>query len=127
MTRRQDTHRRINAEITQEKAAALGRTGERLEAAFAHVMSLGRRLDAAEDPEEQARLLGEYESARVRAIHARLALLIQREALGLRHHRMVDQQFPEPPRRTAARRHCRRGRGRVTRQSAVRVAEERSR
>ena len=104
MTRLQDTHRRINAEITQEKAAALGRTGERLEAALAHVVSLGRRLDAAADPEDLARLLGEYESARVSAIHARLALLIQREALGLRHHRMVDQQFPEPPRRTAARR-----------------------
>jgi hypothetical protein len=28
--------------------------------------------------------------------------VIQREALGLRHHRIVDQQFPEPPRRTAA-------------------------
>jgi hypothetical protein len=26
--------------------------------------------------------------------------VIQREALGLRHHRIVDQQFPEPPRRT---------------------------
>ena len=83
MSRLQDSHRRINAEIAQEKAAALG-----------------RRLDAASDPAEHARLLGEYESARVRAIHARLTLVIQREALGLRHHRIVDQQFPEPPRRT---------------------------
>jgi len=39
-----------------------------------------------------------------RAHHARLALLIQREAVGLRHHRIVDQQFPEPPRRAASRR-----------------------
>ena len=30
---------------------------------------------------------------------ARLTLLIQREAVGLRHHRVVDQQFPRPPRR----------------------------
>ena len=100
MTRLQDTHRRINAEIAQEKAAALGRAGERLEAALAHAMSLDRQLDTTRDPDEHARLLGEYESARMRAIHARLALVIQREALGLRHHRMVDQQFPEPPRRT---------------------------
>ena len=100
MTRVHETHRRINAEIAQEKAAALGRAGERLESALAHVTSLGRRLDAAADPVEQARLLGEYESARVRAIHVRLALVIQREALGLRHHRIVDQQFPEPPRRS---------------------------
>ena len=99
MSRLQDSHRRINAEIAQEKAAALGRAGERLEAALEHVTLLGRRLDAASDPAEHARLLGEYESARVRAIHARLTLVIQREALGLRHHRIVDQQFPEPPRR----------------------------
>jgi len=104
VTRLQDTHRRINAEITQEKAAALGRAGERLEAALAHARELSRRLDAAANVEEQERLLGDYESARVRAVHARLALLIQREALGLRQHRIVDQQFPEPPRRTAARR-----------------------
>jgi hypothetical protein len=91
-------------EIAQEKAAALGRAGERLEAALADAAELSRRLDAAANPDEQGRLLGEYESARVRAVHARLALVIQREALGLRRHRIVDQQFPEPPRRTAVRR-----------------------
>ena len=46
MTRLHETHRRINAEIAQEKAAALGRAGERLEAALAHVASVGRRLAA---------------------------------------------------------------------------------
>jgi len=100
VSRLQDAHRRINAEIAQEKAAALGRAGERLEAALAHVASIGRQLDATGDTAEHARLLGEYESARARAVHARLALVIQREALGLRHHRIVDQQFPEPPRRS---------------------------
>ena len=104
MSRLHESHRRIDAEIAQEKAEALGRAGERLEATLDHVASLGRRLDVAWDPGEHARLLGEYESARIRAVHARLALVIQREALGLRHHRIVEQQFPEPPRRTAARR-----------------------
>jgi len=104
MTRPHETQRRIDAEIAQEKAQALGRAGERLEAALAHVVTVGRRLEAAADPTEQARLLTEYESARARALHARLALLIQREAVGLRHHRIVDQQFPEPPRRAAGRR-----------------------
>ena len=99
MTRLQDTHRRINAEIAQEKSAALGRAGERLEAALAHVAALGRQLDLAPDPNEHTRLLGEYESARMRAVHARLALVIQCEALGLRHHGIVEQKFPEPPRR----------------------------
>ena len=98
MTRAHETHRRINEEIAQEKAVALGRAGERLEEALAHVAAVGRRLDAAPDGDAEARLLGEYEAARVRAHHARLALLIQREALGLRHHAVVDHQFPEPPR-----------------------------
>ena len=104
MSRLQETHRRINAELSQEKTAALGRAGERLEAALSHAAELSRRLDATANLEEQERLLGEYESARLRALHARLALLIQREALGLRQHKIVDQKFPEPPRRTAARR-----------------------
>jgi hypothetical protein len=104
MSRLQETHRRINAELSQEKAAALGRAGERLEAALSHAAELSRRLDATANLEEQERLLGEYESARLRALHARLALLIQREALGLRQHKIVDQKFPEPPRRTAVRR-----------------------
>jgi hypothetical protein len=104
MTRAHETHRRINEEIAQEKAVALGRAGERLEEALAHVAAVGCRLDAAPDEHAEARLLNEYEAARVRAQRARLALLIQREAVGLRHHRIVDQQFPEPPRRAANRR-----------------------
>ena len=102
MSRREESHRRINAELAQEKAAALGRAGERLEAALAHASELANRLDLAASLEEHTRLLGEYENARLRAVHARMALLIQREALGLRHHRIVDQQYPEPPKRHAA-------------------------
>jgi hypothetical protein len=104
MNRTHETHRRINQEIAHEKAVALGRAGERLEEALAHVAAVGRRLDAAPDPDAEARLLGEYEAAWMRAHRARLTLLIQREAVGLRHHRIVDQQFPEPPRRAASRR-----------------------
>lgn len=103
-TRTREAHRRISAEIAQEQAAALGQAGERLETALAHVAAVGRRLDAAIDPAESERLLGEYEDARARARHARLALLIQREAVGLRHHRVVDQRFPDPPRRAPVRR-----------------------
>jgi len=100
MSRTKDTHRRIEAEIVQEKAAALGRAGERLEAALDAVASIGRRLDVTGDAAERARLLREYEDARARAQHARLALLIQREAVGLRRHRAVEATYPEPPRRS---------------------------
>jgi hypothetical protein len=55
-------------------------------------------LDVANDPGQAASLAREYEAAWGRAARARLALLIQREAVGFRHHSVVDQQFPEPPR-----------------------------
>jgi hypothetical protein len=97
MTRRDDTYRRIQAEIAGEKAAALGRAGERLEAALHEVAMWAGRLRAASQGSPPAGLAEAYEGARARALQARLALLIQREALGLRRHAVVDQQFPEPP------------------------------
>ena len=95
-----ETHARIVREITQEKAVTLGRAGERLEAALATLGALTRAWQAAADDEaERARLAAEYEQAWRHAETARLTLLIQREAVGLRHHRDVEQQFPRRPRR----------------------------
>jgi hypothetical protein len=97
MSRRAETHRRIQAEIAGEKAAALGRAGERLEAAMREVAGWAQRVRAATAPAQRAELATAYEEARARALDARLTLLIQREALGLRRHAVVDQQYPEPP------------------------------
>ncbi len=58
-----------------------------------------RALDGADDPVVRERLGEEYDAACREAEQARLALLIQREAVGLRQHRVVEQQFPAPPRR----------------------------
>lgn len=82
-----------------EKAAALGRAGERLEEALAEVARLAAALDATTEPAVRERLGRAYEQAWSRAASARLALVIQREAVGLRHQHLVEQQFPEPPRR----------------------------
>ena len=89
--------RRIENEIVGEKAAALGRAGERLEHTLGEVRAAAAALLAARDDDARARLAEAYASARRRALEARLARLIQREALGLRRHATVDQQFPEPP------------------------------
>ena len=95
--------RRVEKEIASEKAAALGRAGERLEHAMAETRALAARLLGAgaakgdTDAAERERLVEAYAVARQRTLQARLALLIQREALGLRRHATVDQQFPEPP------------------------------
>ena len=95
---RREGMRRLEREIAGEKAAALGRVGERLERALIEARSVAARLRVAKDPTERSRLAADYAAARTRALEARLALLIQREALGLRRHTTVDQQFPEPPR-----------------------------
>jgi len=88
--------RRVEREIAGEKAAALGRAGERLERMLAEAGEAATRfLDAAD--EDLPLRAAEYSAVRARALQARLALLIQREALGLRRHGTVDQQFPEPP------------------------------
>jgi hypothetical protein len=99
--KRREGFERLQEEIVREKAATLGRAGERLEAALATVRDLGQTLDAERDPARRAALLREYEAARRQAAAARQMLLIQREAIGLRHHRDVDRQFPEPPPRRA--------------------------
>lgn len=89
---------RVDREILGEKAAALGRAGERLEQALAELTRVAAALDAAIEPAARQGLVADYEAARARAAQARLLLLIQREAVGLRNHRMVDHQYPEPPR-----------------------------
>ena len=99
MTRREGFEK-LEEEILREKAAALGRAGERLESALEEARELGRALDAERDAERRAALLRLYESARRRADSASLMLVVQREAIGLRYHRDVDLQFPEPPRRS---------------------------
>jgi hypothetical protein len=97
MTNRGEALRRTEEEIRAEKAATLGRAGERLEAALAAASEIWRALDAAADPASRNRLREDYAAARKRALDARRVLLIQREAIGLRNHRVVDQRYPEPP------------------------------
>jgi hypothetical protein len=94
-----EAHARIQEEIAREKAAALGRAGERLEAALADVAAAAAAWRTARDARERERLAAEHERAWIAAEAARLALSIQREAVGLRDQRVVDQQFPRPPRR----------------------------
>jgi len=96
MTRAHEGFERLQKEIAGEKAAALGRAGERLEAALQRA-ALARALDDAGDAVSRERLGQEYDAACRQAEQARLMLLIQREAVGLRQHRVVDQQFPAPP------------------------------
>lgn len=88
--------RRVEREIIGEKAAALGRAGERLEAALAELSRVARALADSADETRRSELRAAYRAAHALTRTARLHLLIQREAVGLRSHRVVDQQFPDP-------------------------------
>jgi hypothetical protein len=95
---REEALQRTEKEILAEKAATLGRAGERLEAALRQAAELHEALGRAAEGPERERARASYREARRRALDARRTLIIQREAIGLRNHRLVDQQFPEPPR-----------------------------
>jgi len=95
---REEALQRTEKEIVAEKAATLGRAGERLEAALRLAALLYEALQEAPEGEARERTRASYRQARTRALEARRILIIQREAIGLRNHRLVDQQFPEPPR-----------------------------
>lgn len=97
MSGREEALQRTEKEILAEKAATLGRAGERLEAALALVAERRRALEQAPDAYARDEALARYRQARARALDARRTLIIQREAIGLRTHRVVDQQYPEPP------------------------------
>ena len=96
MKRRGEALERLQREIVGEKAAALGRAGERLEQALMEERELAAALLRARGTADAERIAREHGAARERARRARQALIIQREALGLRHHAVVDQEFPEP-------------------------------
>ena len=96
MIRQGEGQRRVENEILAEKAGALGRAGERLEVALAELHAAARALADTRDERRHPELRAAYRAARERARTARLHLLIQREAVGLRNHRVVEQQFPEP-------------------------------
>ena len=97
MSQREEALRRTEKEILAEKAATLGRAGERLEAALRIAAELHGALARAPEGPARERARESYRRARARALEARRTLILQPEAIGLRNHRLVDQQFPEPP------------------------------
>jgi len=99
----------VESEIRMEKAGALGRAGEALEGAIQALQTFrqevfGLLMSAQESSGHgEGRLAVEFEQElnedarrleRTRAL--RHALIIQREAVGLRRHEEVDRQYPLP-------------------------------
>jgi hypothetical protein len=95
-------HRQLEAEVHQEMAFALGRTGRKLELALAALEAATVALDNAA-PADEAAALAVYSVARQAALDARRDLVIHREAIGIRDSRELADRYPIPGPRTAHR------------------------
>lgn len=101
----------LDAEILQEMAEALGNSGERVERALIRLQecfsrieelkeSLARELRAENLIPLRAQLeqeVSSYNSLRQEALEQFRWLIIHREALGIRNHAQVAEQYPIPP------------------------------
>lgn len=94
--------RQLEAEVHQEMAFALGRTGRKLELALAALEAATVALDNAA-PADEAAALAVYTVARQAALDARRDLVIHREAIGIRDSRELADRYPIPGPRTAHR------------------------
>jgi hypothetical protein len=97
--------RRLEEEVRRARAEALGRAGERLDDGLARLAALDRHVEAVRGepeaaPGRAARLaagVAARERVRAEVVRLRQHLLIQREALGLVRHAVVDELYPMPP------------------------------
>ncbi|MCA9552294.1 MAG: hypothetical protein KC933_19825 [Myxococcales bacterium] len=94
--------RQLEAEVQQEMAFALGRTGKKLEHALEALAAAELALEAAA-LEELPAAEALYEAARVAALEARRHYIIHREAIGIRDNRDVPDRYPIPERRASHR------------------------
>lgn len=80
----------LELELRKAMAESLGIAGERLQQAMARYSALQAELESTGDAATRQAL----DAARTEMLKAREWLIIQREAIGLRRHDVVDEQFP---------------------------------
>lgn len=90
---------RLETEIVQEMAQALGRTEDKLNYALLRLELAARAIDTAPDQLVRYERVKEFNALREDAIQARRNLQIHREAIGIRRNRMLDDLYPIPQRR----------------------------
>lgn len=85
----------IEVEIRKEKVSALRRVAGRLETAITDLRELEAKMPAPGSP-DRARFVERHQELRAHAEQQRWYLIIQREAMGLLHHGVVDEMYPVP-------------------------------
>jgi len=90
-----ERHDAILRQLNEERVAALTRIGRTLESTIEQLQSIRTRITCVSGNVASADA-NEFERLRARAIQYRWYLEVQREALGLRHHRILDELFEIP-------------------------------
>jgi hypothetical protein len=85
----------IEVEIRKEKAVALRRVAGRLEAVIADLRELEEKMPGPGSP-DRASFVERHRQLRAEAEQQRWYLIVQREAMGLLHHAVVDETYPIP-------------------------------
>jgi hypothetical protein len=90
-----ESHKQLLRELNEERAAALRRISGTLESLIRELQASRervRQVSGAERDREVAKL----RDLRARALEYRWYLEVQREALGLRHHEVLDEFYKVP-------------------------------
>ncbi len=85
----------IEVEIQSEKASAMRRVAQRLESLLAELEQTEQVLRGLSGP-TRARFVERHRELRAEAEKQRWYLIVQREAMGLRHHGDIDELYRLP-------------------------------
>jgi hypothetical protein len=88
-------HERLVRELNEERAAALVRIGRVLESLIDELHALRQRIGPEHDVTETSELV-RYRDVHQRALLYRWFLEVQREAVGLRQHHILDEVYVIP-------------------------------
>jgi hypothetical protein len=87
---------KMEQELRQERAAALGRIARTLESLLVRLETLRQGAEAVTGP-DRAAIVAEHTEVHARATTYRWYLEVQREAVGLRRHDTLDDFYRLPP------------------------------
>lgn len=94
---RQDRQERIARDLARERGEALVRIAGMLEHLIEQLEALGAAWHAASDEGLRGELAEQYRATRHDALRYRWYLEVQREALGLTRHAVLDEVYRVPP------------------------------
>src|SRR6185295_11869899 len=95
-------HQSLLKELQEERAAALARISRRLERLLNQLQATRERITHSVDKdrrsvEDRARDIAAYRELHREAVKYRWYLEVQREAIGLRQHQLLDEFYRIPP------------------------------